>query len=571
MNWKIKNKKELSLVNLRGEYSQIMLNLLASRGIKSADEIKKYFNFDYDSDLSNPFDIVGMEKAVKRVIQAKEKKEKIAIFGDYDADGVSASAVLYEAFASLNFDNNVICYIPDRQTEGYGLNVQAIKYLHKKKVTLIITVDCGITNYQEVEKAKKLGIDIIITDHHHIPAQIPKAYAVINPNIPNSGFKFKDLAGVGVAFKFAQALLEKVGNEEKEQIKWALDLTAIGTIADCVPLLGENRVLVKYGLLVLSKTKRKGLLEMFKVGRINISENEIPDAHKVAFQISPRINAAGRMDHASTAYQLLIEKDTVTARSLALEIEEKNKQRQKITSEIFKEAQILADKSFKEKKFILAESPHWPVGVLGLVAGKIAEEYKKPTIILRRQEKELVGSLRSIPEVNIIENLEKCSELLIKFGGHPQAAGLSIKSENLKKFYEKMSSLVEAELAEKEIVVNLDIDLEIGIKDINWELMADLKKMEPFGVGNPEPVFLVRNMLINDLKIVGNGQKHWKFSLQDEAGSPKIFNAIGFSLVKKFPNLKKNDKIDIVFNLLEDEWNGNHKIQLKLIDIKLSV
>jgi len=359
MSWKIKNKKELFPIDLKEKYSQIILNLLANRGIKNADEIKKYFDFDYYSDLGNPFDIIGMEKAVDRVIQAKEKKEKVAIFGDYDADGVSASAVLYEAFASLNFDNNVICYIPDRQTEGYGLNIQAIEYLHKKKITLIVTVDCGITNYQEVEKAKEMGMDIIITDHHQVPAQIPKACAVINPNIPNSGFKFKDLAGVGVAFKFAQALLEKVGNEEKEQIKWALDLTAIGTIADCVPLLGENRVLVKYGLLVLSKTKRKGLLEMFKVGRINISENEIPDAHKVAFQISPRINAAGRMDHANTAYQLLIEKDIVTARSLALEIEEKNQRRQKITSEIFREVQILADRSFKEKKFIFAEGPHW--------------------------------------------------------------------------------------------------------------------------------------------------------------------------------------------------------------------
>ncbi len=566
--WKFKKRNITFSEKIKKEYHPLILELLAQRGIKTEKEIQQYFQASYDNDLDDPLKITGIKKAVERIIQAREKKEKIVIYGDYDADGVSSSAVLYEIFINLDFDNEIICYIPDRQTEGYGLNKQSIEYLQKKGASLIITVDCGITNVSEVSVAKKLGIDIIITDHHHVPTQIPKAYAIINPHMVDSGFIFSDLAGVGVAFKLAQALLLKINNSQKEQLKWLLDLVAIGTIADCVPLLGENRVLAKYGLIVLSKTRRVGLLEMFKVGRINISENNIPNAHKVAFQISPRINAAGRMDHANTAYNLLIEKNIVQARDLALEIEDKNKQRQKITSEIFQEVKALVDKSFSKKKFIFAESSHWPVGLLGLVAGKITEEFQKPTLIMQRQKKELVGSLRSIPEVNIIEKLEKCQDLLIKFGGHPQAAGISIKPENLRKFFQKMTQLIEEELSEKEVVINIDVDLEIKIDDINWELVTNLKKMEPFGVGNPEPVLVARNLIIEEVNKVGISKKHLKLLLRAN-NNPKILETIGFSLASRFPNLKKSDKIDIAFNLQEDEWNGQKKIQLNLLDIKL--
>lgn len=570
-NWKIKKSSESFLPELTKKYSSVILRLLKNRGIESFEDIENFFDFDYEKNLNDPNLISGMKEAVERIIKAKNSKdggEKIAIFGDYDADGVSSSAVLFEALQDLGFDQ-VVCYIPDRQTEGYGMNEESINYLAKEKAKLIITVDCGITGYEEIEKAKKLGMDVIVTDHHHAPKKLPSALAVINPNIPDSGFPFKGLAGVGVAFKLAQALYQKQAPEKQEKLKWLLDLVALGTIADCVPLLGENRVLVKYGLIVFSKTKRAGLQEMFKVGRIDISENNIPDARKVAFQVAPRINAAGRMDHANVAYKLLIEKDSAKARIMALELEDKNKERQKVTAEIFREVQVLANNSFKDKKIIFAENPHWQVGILGLVAGKIAEEFQKPTVILQRQEKEYVGSLRSIPEVNIIKILEKCSDLLLRFGGHSQAAGVSVAHGNIEKFYAKISALVEEELKGKEITPSIEIDCEISVDDINWEFVADLKKMEPFGNGNEEPIFLMRNVIISDLKIVGNGQKHWKLSIRGESGSPKIFDAIGFSLVEKFPNLKKDDKIDIVFGLSEDEWNGNKKIQIKMIDLRL--
>jgi len=407
MIWDIKYKNEIKKREISGKYNPIVLALLKNRGIEAEEEVDNFFNFNYEN-LTDPLEILGMKEALERIELAKNKKEKIAIYGDYDADGVTASALLRETLENLGF-SEVLIYIPDRQTEGYGMNEAAIAYIKQKGASLIITVDCGITSAREVEKAKELGIDVIITDHHHAPPEIPKAVAVINPHLNNSGFKFRDFAGVGVAFKLAQAVYKKISPDKIEQLKWSLDLVAIGTIADCVNLLSENRILVKYGLLVLSKTKRAGLQEMFKVGRIIISENDVPNAHKVAFQIAPRINAAGRMDHANIAFNLLIEKDKIKAREMSLELESKNQERQKITADIVKKIEMIANNSFRDKKIIFAENLHWPVGILGLVAGKTAENFKKPTVILQKQEKEYVGSLRSIPEVDIMEVLEECS------------------------------------------------------------------------------------------------------------------------------------------------------------------
>lgn len=567
IEWKIKSKNA-SVEKKSGNYHPIVLRLLENRGIKKEDEIKNFFEFNYES-LSDPQDILDIEKAVERISEARGKKEKIFIFGDYDADGVTATALVFETLERLGFEN-VSVYIPDRQVEGYGMNKKAIEYIKDQKTKLIITVDCGISNYEEIEIAQKSGIDVIVTDHHVIPEKIPKAFCVINPHLSNSGFKSENLAGVGVAFKLAQALYKKMNSGNIEQLKWMLDTVAIGTIADCVPLLDENRILTKYGLLVLSKTKKIGLQEMFKVGKILIDENNVPDTHKVAFQIAPRINASGRMDHASVSYNLILEKDRVKARELALEVEGKNQERQKITAEIYREVQILAQNSFKEKKFIFAENPHWPVGILGLVAGKITDEFRRPSIILQKQEKEYVGSLRSIPEVNIIEALRECSDLIAKFGGHAQAAGITISQKNIEKFYEKMTEAIEKRLHGKEIAAILEIDLEISADEIDWSLMTELKKMEPFGQGNEEPVFLAKDMIVVDSRVVGNGSKHLKLSLRGKGNSPKIFDSIGFGFGDKFPGIKNGDQVDIVFNLREDEWNGNKKMQLNIIDLQAS-
>ncbi|HCP08758.1 MAG TPA: single-stranded-DNA-specific exonuclease RecJ [Candidatus Moranbacteria bacterium] len=563
--WKIREKTE---INTKLNFHPLILQLLASRGISEEKAIESFFNPDYTSGIFDPFIFPDMEKAAGRIFEAKEKKEKVAIFGDYDADGVTSTALLFEMFGKIGL-KGVETYIPDRQLEGYGMNIEAIKYLHSAGVKLIVTVDCGITNIEEVQFAKELGMDVIITDHHHVPKKLPEALAVINPHMESSGYPFSELAGVGVAFKLIQALQQKADPKNMDQLKWFLDLVAIGTIADCVPLVGENRVIVKYGLVVLSKTRRVGLLEMFKVGRILIDENNVPDTQKVAFQISPRINAAGRMDHASYSYNLMVEKNSVMARDMALEVESKNQERQKVTKEIVREIRIIAENSFKDKKLIFAANEHWQVGILGLIAGKIADEFSKPTIILQKQEEEYVGSLRSIPQVNIIEALEKCSDLLIRFGGHSQAAGVRVSFEKIDAFYERLDQIVEKELEGKDIVPEIEIDAEIRAEDINWDLVSEIKKLEPFGQGNGEPVFLMKDMIIEDLRIVGNGTKHLKLSLRAENNSPKIFDAIGFGFGDKFPDLKEGNKVDIVFNLQEDEWNGNKKIQLRLVDLKI--
>ncbi len=566
-NWKIKEGAISFDKKLTDKFNPIILQLLFNRGIKDEEKIGSFLNFDYEKNVSDPFDFSQMNKAVERIALALKRKEKIAIFGDYDADGVTATVLISEMLADLGAEK-IIPYIPDRQLEGYGMNMAALDFLQKEGISLIITVDCGITNVDEVSEAKKLGMDVIITDHHHIPSSLPEAVAILNPHMEDEKSEIKCLSGVGVAFKLAQAIYQKVQPEKINQIKWMLDLVAIGTIADCVSLLGENRILVKYGLIVLSKTRRVGLKEMFSVGRISVSEDDIPDTHKVAFQISPRINAAGRMDHANVAYNLLVEKKPSIGRIMALELESKNQERQKITAEVVREIRIIVENSFKGKNFIYVANEHWPVGLLGLIAGKITDEFKRPVMILQKQADEFAGSLRSIPQINIIETLEKCSSFLERFGGHSQAAGIRIKNANLEKFCAKMSELIENDLEGKEMDLAREADMEIEAEDINWDLMMEIKRMEPFGEGNKEPIFIIKNMVVEDMKIVGNGSKHLKMFLRAKNGSPKIFDSIFFGAGEEFKEIKKDDKIDIACNLCQDEWNGNKKIQLKIIDLK---
>lgn len=569
--WRVKELIGKIDADLKQKIHPLVLQILVNRGIAENKKLENFFNFSYDTDVHDPFLFADMEKAVVKILQVMATQEKIAIFGDYDADGVTATALIYETLIGLgHVKEKIVAYIPDRQAEGYGMNEAAIEYLAGEGVKLIITVDCGITNIVEVEKAKKLGIEVVITDHHYVPKILPKAVAIINPHQGSCDYPFENLAGVGVAFKLAQALYQKSAPEKKEQLKWLLDLVVIGTVADCVPLVGENRVLTKYGLVVLSKSRRVGLLEMFKVGRILINENDIPDTQKIGFQIAPRINAAGRMDHASISYELMIEKDAAKARLMALEVEEKNKDRQKVTTEIVREVRVLAENSFKDRKLIFASSEHWQVGILGLVAGKIADEFNKPTAVFQKQEKVYVGSFRSIESVDIIKALEQCSDLLIRYGGHSQAAGAQVEQENMEKFYEKMSSIIEKELENKDVTPFIEIDLEVLAQDINWDLVDAINKLQPFGEGNEEPIFLIKNLIIEDMKIIGNGSKHLKLFLRSQT-SPKVFEAIGFGLGENILKLKADDAVDVVFNLQEDEWNGNKKMQLNLIDMRRKI
>jgi len=566
MDWKIKENKKIDIpfdLNL----PEVLVRLLAGRGIEGSEAVREFLEPDYEKGVHDPFLFSDMGKVVERIAQARDNKERVVIFGDYDADGITSSVILKETLETLGIA--VAVYIPDKRSEGYGMNLGAIEKLAEEETKLIITVDCGITGIEEVERARELGIDVIITDHHHVPEELPKALAVINPRTGNSGYPFLELAGVGVAFKVAQAIFEKLLPQKKEQVKWFLDLVAIGTVADCVPLVGENRIFVKYGLLVLSKTKRNGLLQLFSVARLNIDENNVPSTRNIGFHIAPRINAAGRINHANLAYDLLVEGDIAKARVFALELEENNSHRQKITETATNEVKVLAENSFKDKKLIFAVGENFPIGVVGLVAGKIAQQFNKPTAVLQKGETESKGSFRSIPQVNIIEAIERCKELLLKFGGHSQAAGISIENGKLEAFYEKLNAEIEKELEGKDISPEILVDAEISPKDVDFALAESLDRLKPFGENNPEPVFAMRNLLVEDTRIIGNGEKHLKLSLRAQDGTPKIFESIGFYIAKEFAHIKKGDMVDVAFNLQKDEWNGNQRIQLLLVDVKV--
>lgn len=549
---------------LPGSLHPVVALLLEQRGYSEEDEQVRFLSPQYDRDLHDPFLFSQMERVVERIGSSLKRGETIGIFGDYDADGVTSSVVMRESLQNLG--GSVIVYIPQKDTEGHGLSTQALDFFTKGGARLIMTLDCGMMNHEEIDEANMLGLDVIIIDHHHVPEVLPSAYAIINPKLIGETYPFRDLCGAGTAFKVAQALFRRLAPEKEDQIKWLLDIVATGTVADVMPLVGENRVLVTYGLIVLSRTRRIGFQEMFRVGRMPFNAENRPSARDIAFQIAPRINAASRMAHAMLAHDLLMESDTDVASKLALDLENHNNARRKLSTDIAEQVKFLVESEYRDKKFIFAVGEAYPFGIVGLIAGRIAHTYRKPTCILFRGATESMGSFRSIPEFNIIEAIEKCADLLVKFGGHSQAAGMTIKNENLDAFYERFSALVENDLREVVTEPEVWVDMEITPTDIVPQLVRDIARFAPFGEGNSEPVFSLSDMRVKQVRFVGNGNKHLKFSLESPDGL-KSFDAIGFSLGERFPSIIEGDRLDIAFTLEENVWNGRSSIQLKLIDI----
>ncbi len=559
----MKNKKLNNSQRLFPELERVVEELLLEKGIDSARKKTKFLFPDFDQDIFDPFLLSDMEKAVGRVLLAVKKQEKVCVYGDYDVDGVTGTAILLDFL--LKIGANVFSYIPHRQQEGYGMNKEAIKKIHQKRADLIITVDCGISNVSEVEEAKKLGIEVIILDHHNVPVTLPRAFAVVNPKKKGENYPEKELAGVGVAFKFIQALSSKISDYNQELNKWLLDLVAIGTIGDCVSLLGENRVLAKFGLLVLSKTKRIGLKQLFNVARINIDDSCLPNSWQISFQLAPRINAAGRVGHADLALRLLMAEteNVLEARKLAEEIEKKNYLRQKTTEQILKEIEFrLSENSLPNA--IIESAPNWNIGLVGLVAGKIAEKYNRPTIIFQEKEGILKGSGRSIEGIDLMKVLEKNKNLFCKFGGHSQAVGLELKKERLEDFFKLTNNFFEKinfnSLKEKKKRI------EINFSEITDKLLRELSFFEPFGIGNEKPYFYCQNLEIVEKRLVGNGEKHLKVLLKEKNNST-VFEAIGFGMGKIFSRLSLTKKVAAVFEITKDNWNGREKIQLRLEDL----
>jgi single-stranded-DNA-specific exonuclease len=585
--WKLKEKFPEELAEKLRNVNALSLQLLYNRGLTEEKEILEFLNPKYES-LHDPFLFMDLEKAVDRIWQAIEKEEGICIYGDYDADAVTANAVLQQTFRYLGVE--VSSYIPDRFTEGYGVNLDALSKIKDQGCKIIITVDCGTNSTDAAEFCAKNGIDFIITDHHEIIGELPKAFALINPKNPNDKYPYSEITGVGVAFKFACGILsqrDKVLSRIQQPLspalaaraghsplargdkkgngfgyeKWLLDLVAIGTVADCHSLLGENRLLVSFGLKVLAKSRWTGLKALAASAGLDFT-TKIPDTYTLGFIIAPRLNAAGRLEHANVALHLLMEKDPISAQQKAQALEQINARRQDLTLRVVSEAREQAEKILDRKVLVLA-GDDWPKGIVGLVAGKIAEEYYKPTFVLSKEGNEATGSARTVGEFDVVEALKYASKNLTRFGGHKQAAGLTLETKNLDNFYQQLLDYAEKNVVNGDRVLHLDAELEESQLSIVTCQM--LQSFSPFGVGNPAPKFLISGLEVVGVRTVGKQLTH--LQLQLKKGNTKI-SAIGFGFGAFAKNLNLGNTIDVAGELIEDGWNGRREVKIRIVDIR---
>lgn len=566
--WQIKPAAPSDFFNQFPEIDRLVLQLLWNRDLKTKEEIEYFLEPLYDQQILDPFLFKDMTKAVERIFRAIHNQEKVLVYGDYDADGVCATAIMHETLKSLGLEVEI--YIPFRETEGYGLNQKISEQLADQGYDLLITVDCGISNQAEIAFLNKKGVEIIIVDHHQAPSELPSALAILNPALTDSGYPFGKLCGAGVAFKLVQAIIIKQ-NEKDQPLKlptgfdkWLLDLVAIATIGDICPLIKENRILTKYGLLVLRQTKHLGLKKLIQA--IN-SQNEI-DSQYVGWRLAPRLNAAGRIDHASISFKLLTAGSEIEAERLVELLEKNNKLRQQLTDRILQEATAQLGE-IDRQKILIAVGQNWPPGVVGLIAGRLSDRHHRPTLIIGQEGDKYVGSGRSIERFDITQALAQCREFLARFGGHSQACGFTVLGkENFKNFEEKIKQLAEARLKIEDLAPVLEAEAVVKLKEANWDLWEGIKQFAPFGEGNGEPVFAAFNLRIEQLQTVGSEGQHLKLSVGEE-GNNKIYKLIGFSLSEQWRELKIGDKIDIVFELGVNEWNGNRELQFKIVDLKL--
>lgn len=571
-HWQLKNPVPVGILEQFPELSGLQVQLLYNLGLSDPDRVDWFLNPDYHN-LYDPFLFSQMQTAVERTWQAITKNEKILIYGDYDADAVTANALLTQTFRYLGV--KVESYIPDRFSEGYGLNLEAFQKIKEQGVNLVITVDCGTNSVAEAEYCQANGIDLIITDHHEITGEIPKAFALVNPKNPEELYPDKQITGVGVAYKFAKALLtdhDKVitqrGIEPSEHIpewdKWLLDLVAIGTVADCHSLLGENRILVKFGLKVLQKTKWLGLRLLMENAGIDVNKKS-PDTVTLGFTIAPRINAAGRLEHANIALDLLTTTDYAEAIELANRIEEINRRRQDITSRLVSEAKEKAENISDRKILVLSDSA-WPKGVVGIVAGKLSDFYQKPVIVLERGETESTGSARSARGFDIVAALKATSEHLSRFGGHKEAAGLTLPNEKFDDFYLSLLKYAETHWPEELPEAILEVDAELGEADLSFERYDEIESLEPHGAGNPKPKFLISELTLASFRTVGASQNHLQMQLMY---GETLVETIGFGLGFWAGQLQAGQNLSVVGELLVDSWNGTKKLKLRIIDLKI--
>ncbi|MDD5397892.1 MAG: single-stranded-DNA-specific exonuclease RecJ [Dehalococcoidia bacterium] len=554
-HWKLLPDAEKPLL-FRGAGS-LVSRLLYNRGINDHSSAEIFLKADKRLAI-DPFSVPDMHQAVNRVYKALMSGEKIAVYGDFDADGITATALLVQGLSELGGD--VVPYIPHRMQEGYGLRIPALEKLRKQGVTLVVTVDTGITAFAEIEKARKMGMEILVTDHHVPLAELPPAGIIVDPKRTDSTCPFKEFAGVGVAFKLMEGLLPGGGHDDL--LNSSLELVTLGTITDMSPLISENRYWVKSGLRLLHRTKRIGLVELMRIAGIEQSKLT---TDTISYQIGPRLNSAGRLDDAGTSYQLLVTQDHAQARILATELEEKNKERQRLVAETYDKArrQILEDGA--DRVILMASDADYPPGVIGLVAGRLADEFYRPVILFKIGADSCRGSARSIPEFDLMEALKTCHHLLTKYGGHARAAGFNTHTRDMQQLQKRLRSLAEEQLTGLDLRPHIDIDAEVSLSAFAGGTFEEMRQLEPFGMGNPAPVFLSRKVEVVEQKLVGSQKDHIKLKLKQDG---IVWDTMGFRLGNYLGELSRH--IDIVYSVEVDNFNGKGQLRLNLLDFTRS-
>ena len=558
--WKYKelDEEKIDEIVRKFDVPELLATVLVNRGIVDDEEIRVFLN-PTRSDFHDPYLMPDMEIAVERIIKAINNQEKVIIYGDYDVDGITSITVLKKFLKTCGLEADY--YIPNRLSEGYGLNKAAIDYIKEKEYTLIITVDCGISGIEEIEYANSLGIETIVTDHHEPMEVLPPAVAIVDlKRKDNDTYPFKSLAGCGVVFKLTQALGMRLGIDEKEYLKY-LDIVCVGTISDIVPLVDENRVIAKLGLKLVEVTRNPGLKAL-----LNASGYKVVNSNTISFGIAPRINACGRMGYEEEALKLFLTENLVQASEITERLNKYNRDRQEIEKSIYDEAIKMMEKEDPNAQSIVLGSNNWHHGVIGIVSSKITEMYFKPSILICFEGEDGKGSGRSIPGFDLHEALAETAKYLEKYGGHEMAVGLSLKKNNFNRFKEAFEKYVE----EKDItgiVPIIEIDKQISLKDIDSNIVKQLDLLEPFGEANRRPVFVYKNLKIDSIRALSDG-KHLKMTLKD---GNTIVNAIGFNMGQLSKEYMIGDRIDVVGTLEINAYNGREMVQINVKDIMKSL
>ena len=540
----------------------ILVQVLYNRGLTDPLEVSAFLNRD-SSDIS-PFRLRGIHKAVTRLRKALRSQETMAVYGDFDADGVTATALMVQTLRALG--GKVRAYIPHRVDEGYGLNTVALEKLHAEGVRLVVTVDCGVRSVSEVAHAGRLGLDVIITDHHSLGPELPAALAIIDPKRLDSTYPFKYLAGAGVAFKLAQGLLRshQQAPVTRQSVRLTeedlIDLVALGTVADLAPLVSENRTLVHRGLECLNRMERPGLEALCRKAGLKYGQ---VDATSISYSLGPRMNAAGRMSRATVAYDLLQTEFPAEAERLADELDHLNRERRKVTLEMESLARGLATEAGEKTPLLFAADPRFRAGIVGLVASRLLDEFYRPAVVVEKGKEFSRGSARSIPEFHITDALDQCSDLLVRHGGHAAAAGFTVSTQNLDSLATRLMEIAAEQLSDVELRPVLPIDAKVDVSSMSWGLEEELGKLEPCGCENQHPAFLSENVRLTSQRAVGNNRAHLKLTLRDGASE---WDAIAFRQGERAGKLP--DRVDVVYRLEVNEWNNRRRLQLNVADIR---